>query len=87
MACGLPVVGTTSATQGVGAVPGTHYRVADAAADFARATIELLQDEAPARALGAAARSYVEQHYNWEQVFRPLDDILEKCQRARATPS
>lgn len=77
MAMGLPVVGTTCATQGVGAVDGRDYVVADSAEDQARAIRELLRDRARARELGAAARRHVEQHYDWERVFDPLEDILQ----------
>ena len=87
MACGLPVVGTTSATQGVGAQAGAHYRVRDEAEGFARDVVELLRDETAARALGSAARAYVEEHYDWEQVFEPLDDLLAACAGARTSPS
>lgn len=86
MAMGLPVVGSTSATQGVGATPGMHYRVADDPAAMARDVIELLDQPDQARELGARARTFVEQNYDWEVVFRGLDDLLARCERARSGP-
>ena len=86
MAMGLPTVGTTCATQGV---EGTHERdflVADDAAAFAKRVIQLLDDPAAARELGARARSFVEEHYDWEAVFRPLDQILERCAELAREP-
>ncbi|MCB9914049.1 MAG: TIGR03087 family PEP-CTERM/XrtA system glycosyltransferase [Planctomycetes bacterium] len=83
MACGLPVVGTTSATQGVEGAPGRDYLVADDARLFADHVCALLGDPARARALGGAARAFVEQNYTWETVFRPLDDIVAKCAATR----
>ena len=78
MAMGLPIVGTTSATQGVGAEPGRDYLVANDAAQQAQAVIELLNDRTRAQKLGRAARDYVERHYDWEVVFEPLDRILDE---------
>ncbi|MFT7671584.1 MAG: sugar transferase (PEP-CTERM/EpsH1 system associated) [Planctomycetota bacterium] len=83
MACGLPVVGTTSATQGV---EGTHkrdYLVADDVTAFADDVCKLLDDPKGAHELGMAARDFVEQNYNWETVFTHLDDIVAKCADAR----
>ena len=81
MALGLPVVGTTPATQGVEGVPERDYRVREDAEGFARAVVELLQDPAGAAALGRRGRRFVEEHYDWEVVFRPLDDLLALCAR------
>lgn len=79
MACGLPVVGTTSATQGVEGVPGRDYLVADDATGLGDHVCDLLAAPERARGLGEAARGFVEENYNWETVFRPLDDIVAKC--------
>jgi glycosyltransferase involved in cell wall biosynthesis len=82
MAMGLPVVGTSPATRGVEAEPGTHYEVADDAAAFAAAVCRLLDDADARRRLGAAARAFVEDHYDWERVFEPLDGLLDECERS-----
>jgi sugar transferase (PEP-CTERM/EpsH1 system associated) len=82
LAMGLPVVGTTAATQGVAGEPGRDYLVADGAAATADAVSRLLADTAAARALGARARAFVEAHYDWETAFQPLDALL-----ARLAPS
>ena len=84
MAMGLPVVGTTCATQGVNARPGEHYLVADEAEAQADAIRGLLRDDARALRLGAAARLFVEQNYDWEVVFEPLEEILKDCLNRRA---
>ena len=78
MAMGLPVVGTTSATQGVEATAGEHFLLADEPKPFADRVVELL--EAPDRAaqLGAAARTFVEDHYDWERVLAPFDDLIAR---------
>jgi len=80
MAMGLPLVGTTAATRGVEAAAGRDYLVADDAPGLADAVCELLADEERAREIGAAARRFVEEHYDWEVVFAHLDEILAKCE-------
>ncbi|MEZ6020954.1 MAG: glycosyltransferase [Planctomycetota bacterium] len=76
LAMGLPVVGSTSATQGVQGKPGEHYWVTDDPAEHARMVVELLQNPAKARALGQAGRRFVEDHYDWEVTLAPLDGLL-----------
>ena len=79
MACGLPVVGTTSATQGVEGQHGRDYLVADDATAFVDRVCCLLGNDERARELGAAARRFVEENYDWERVFAHLDEIVAKC--------
>jgi len=86
MAMGLPVVGTTCATQGTEAVPGEHLLVADDEQGLIEAVCSLLGAPDDARELGRAGRRYVEEHYDWEVVLRDLDRILE-CGRAPAETS
>jgi len=84
MAMGLPVVGTTCATQGVDGMAGRDYIVSDDATGFARAVSSLLADPDVAAALGSRARSFVEANYDWDVVFEPLDQIIERCRSLRA---
>jgi polysaccharide biosynthesis protein PslH len=86
MACGLPVVGTTSATQGVEAQHKRDYIVADDATAFADQVCSLLDNPDRARELGHSARGFVEEKYNWETVFTHLDEIVAKCAAARNNP-
>jgi len=77
MAMGLPVVGTTSATQGVEGTPGEHYLVADDSEAQFRAIDSLLVNRARAAELGRAGRAFVEAHYDWERVLESLDVIVD----------
>lgn len=79
LAMGLPTVGTTSATQGVDGTPETDYLVRDDAASFADAVVELLTDDARAQELAQQGRRFVEATYDWEVVFRHLDEILAEA--------
>ncbi|HVS11313.1 MAG TPA: TIGR03087 family PEP-CTERM/XrtA system glycosyltransferase [Planctomycetota bacterium] len=87
LAMGLPVVGTTAATQGIEGTPGEHYLVADDAEAEAEAVRGLLADPAGARALGMRGRRLVEERYDWERTLEPLDRLLERLAPAplRAT--
>jgi sugar transferase (PEP-CTERM/EpsH1 system associated) len=76
LAMGLPVVGTTSATQGVGGEPGKDYLVADDATSQVEAICGLLRDSERSSALATKGRELVERHYDWETCLAPLDEIL-----------
>ena len=76
MACELPVVATSVANEGIGAVPDEHLLVRDDADAFARAVTGLLRDESEALRLGRAARSWVESHWTWDALFARLESSL-----------
>jgi len=76
LAMGLPVVGTTSATQGIEGTAGRDFIVADGAAEQAEAIARLLDDPIQARELGRRGRAFVEAQYDWERVLEPLDTLL-----------
>jgi glycosyltransferase involved in cell wall biosynthesis len=66
MACGAPVVATSTALEGIDATHGTHLLVADDAAGFATAVVDALLDPAGAvqradraRAIADGFRSHV----------------------------
>lgn len=87
MAMGLPVVGSTSATQGIAGTPQEHYWVADGADATFEAVSALLSDEARRAKLGEAARRYVEVHHDWEKNYARVDEIIARAvnrHRARA---
>lgn len=82
LAMGLPVVGTTSATQGIEGVDGRDFLVADSAQEQAAAIARLFDAPDEARALGRRGREFVERNYDWEQVLEPLDRLLERLSPA-----
>lgn len=84
LAMGLPTVGTTPATQGVGGTDGRELVVRDDAPGFADAVVELLTDPGEARVLGARGRRFVEERYDWESALAPLEAILARCVESRA---
>ena len=84
LAMGLPVVGTSSATQGVEGEPGRHFVLADSPAEQAEAICALLDEPERARALGRAGRAFVEEHYAWERVLGALDELVRRLATGRA---
>jgi polysaccharide biosynthesis protein PslH len=83
MAMGLPVVGTTSATQGVEGEAGGDFLVEDGVDGQVEAICSLLEDRAAARELGARGRRFVEERYDWELCLEPLDRILKRLEQER----
>lgn len=78
MAMGLPVVGTTNATQGVEGEHGRDFLVADTARDLIETCDRMLADPATCAELGARARAFVEANYDWEEVLRPLGELVDE---------
>jgi len=78
LAMGLPVVGTTSATQGVEGRPGRDYLLANTAREQADAICGLFADPAELSAQGTRGREFVERSYDWDKVLEPLDALLER---------
>ena len=85
MSMGLPVVGTTSATQGVEGTPGTDFLVADDVPTQVSSICELLENNERARALGRQARRFVEEKYDWEVTLQPLDELTDRLLQQKAT--
>jgi UDP-GlcNAc:undecaprenyl-phosphate GlcNAc-1-phosphate transferase len=84
MSMAQPMVCTTIANEGIAAEHGKHVLVADTPEAFADAVVELLQDNAKAEAMGAAARRFIEDQWSWEYYFEQLEDHFgQLTQQAR----
>jgi glycosyltransferase involved in cell wall biosynthesis len=71
MALGRPVVVSPLAARSLsGAEASGALRVAETAEEFARTCADWLTHPESARAAGAAARRYVEEHHQWARVAR-----------------
>lgn len=75
MACGIPVVTTPNANDGIRA-PADCVCVGSDAAGLAGYIAALLADESGRRAMGHKARLFVEQHYGWEAPTGYLQGLL-----------
>ncbi len=83
MACELAAVATPEANEGIGAKPDEHLLVRGDAEGFADAVADLLADAERRRALGRAARAFVEAHWTWEAHFEKLESMLAEVAAGR----
>jgi glycosyltransferase involved in cell wall biosynthesis len=72
MSVGAPVVATSIANRGVGAIHGRDLLIADTPLDFAGVLAGLLDDPQQRASLAEAGRAYVEQHFRWEEHAQKL---------------
>lgn len=72
---GIPVVSTTIGCEGIKVRAGENILIADTPDDFARATLELIDNPERRWRLALAGRQWVEQEYDWKTVYRQFDDI------------
>ena len=77
MAMAKPVVVSPAIAAGLAARPGIEVEVASDAPDFAEKVIALL-DPQRADAMGARARSRMQNAYTWPASFALLDELLER---------
>ena len=78
MAMGLPVVGTSSAFQGLGATTADGIRKADNAKSFAREILALLENSTLQRQCSLQVRRYVQQHHRWQDHGSALESLLHE---------
>lgn len=83
LAMGLPVVGTTSATQGVEGEAGRDFLLANTVDEQVEAVVSLLENPARAKELGARGRAFVESRYDWDVALRPLDELMARFSAAK----
>lgn len=72
---GLPVVSTTIGAEGIQLVDGENILLADDPQAFADAVVAVLTDRDLAQKLGGNGRCWVENQYNWRNVYPQLDEI------------
>ena len=76
MACGLPMVITPVANEGIQATPDVHLFAAEDPTEFARHIIRLIGDKNLRESIGRAARGFIETHWSWEVHFNRLEAML-----------
>jgi polysaccharide biosynthesis protein PslH len=86
LACGTPVVASSAANHGIGAVSGQHLYVADSSAEFAERVISLLQGERWTE-LSRNGRQFVLDNFTWEISAAKLDAILAQVVSEGSTSS
>jgi glycosyltransferase involved in cell wall biosynthesis len=79
-----PVVCTSMGAEGVAELRGgVHCLLADSPADFAAATIRLINDPALGQQLGQAGRKLVCQGYDWSAIIPRLEQIYRTANKIR----
>ena len=76
MACGLPMVVTPVANEGIRATPDVHLFATDDPGEFARHIVRLMQDKDLRESIGKVARRFIEDHWSWEVHFNRLEAML-----------
>ncbi|MHB2026056.1 MAG: glycosyltransferase family 4 protein [Elusimicrobiota bacterium] len=75
MASGTPVVSSTSANSGIGAVHGREILLADSPRRFARETIRVLDDRQLWGRLSRQGRQFVEGNHDWAKRAAQLESV------------
>ena len=83
MAMELPVVLTSGAANGISAVSGHHFAVADSDQALAEAVLAMAADPAWARGMGLAARRFVVEQQSWQSALAPLAAMVLGQQKVR----
>lgn len=77
MAMGKPVITTTTGAEGLDALPGKHFVIADRPEEFAERIIQLLKTDRLRKNLGDSARSFVFRHYSWEKIAKQFESLYK----------
>ena len=77
MAMGKPVISTSNAADGIGAIFEEHLLVTDNPIEFASKVASLMGDQASREQLGVNARSFVKKKFNWKANMDKLDGLLD----------
>jgi polysaccharide biosynthesis protein PslH len=77
MACGVPVVASPTAREGIGAPRGQTMLVGDNPKEIAGHVLTLLRSPGLRAELAVEGRRYVESHHDWNPLGRRLLDIYE----------
>jgi polysaccharide biosynthesis protein PslH len=85
MAMATPVVMTSAANRGIGAVHRKHALIADDAAEFADAVAGVLRGADAG--LGVAARTFVERCFGWDRSVAQFEKVLHAVAGDAATPT
>jgi glycosyltransferase involved in cell wall biosynthesis len=78
MACGCPVVTSTTGNQGINAQDSFEAFVCESDNEFIRATVRLLKEDALMRKLSLNGRLLIKQTHSWETVHEQLKHVMAR---------
>jgi sugar transferase (PEP-CTERM/EpsH1 system associated) len=82
MAMKKPIVSTSKANQGIGAVSGEHLCIADSPADFVKTVSELVENPEKRKDIGSKGRSFVLKHHCWAKNMSRIENLLRIAESA-----
>lgn len=74
---GLPIVSTTIGAEGVEIRPGENILIADAPDEFSDSIVKILQNNQLAKSLSENGRKWVEENYNWRDVYQEIGNVYQ----------
>lgn len=77
MAEGRPVISSTIGAEGINAVDGAHFLLADTPDAFARQIRRLVKDRDEARRMGVHARAFIKENYDNKKLVSDLVDFYK----------
>jgi glycosyltransferase involved in cell wall biosynthesis len=77
MAARKAVISTTLGAEGLPVEPGVHLVLADSAAGWVKAILDLLDNPERRGRLGAAARQFADR-YDWRRIVPDVDGFIDK---------
>ncbi len=80
MGCATPVVSTSIANAGIGAVDGVNILIADDPDKFAALVVKLLSDRDKAAEIGQNGRIFAEENFSWESTRDLLLQLYSELQ-------
>ncbi len=86
MACAKPIISTSLGVEGIDVQEGRQMLIADTPQAFANAVLSVLRQPSSewVQALCRNARSFVEEHYGWEQIVPKFEHIY--AQNVKSNP-
>ena len=81
MACGRPVVCSSSPLKGLNVDPGLQLLKADSVDEWVGGISEIFDDRCRAEELGMAASAWVELNHRWNACLEPLIEMIHAEQR------
>jgi len=82
-AAGVPMVSTEIGAEGLRVVHGENIMLASTAQEFSDATVELLENTGRRSALAKSARELVTKHYDWQQLGKRQNQLLNELMKGR----
>ena len=75
---GLPIASTTIGAEGVNIRPGENILIADDPYEFSESIVNILQNQQLSRSLSENGRKWVEENFNWRNVYPEIGSVYQE---------